>query len=85
MPFVSRLPSLFAQLLSVFLPKLQAPLADRFIADDNATLGHHQLHVAKADGKPKIEPDTLLNDLDGKTIPFISWTHFSGDHFQIMA
>jgi hypothetical protein len=85
MPFVSRLPSLFAQLLSVFLTKLQTPLADRFIADDNATLSHHQLHVAKTNGKPEIEPNTLLNDLDRKTIPFISWTLFSASHFQIMA
>jgi hypothetical protein len=85
MPFVSRLPSLFAQFLSVFLTKLQTPLANRFIADDNAARSHHQLHIAKADGKLEVEPNTLLNDLDGKTIPFISWVLNSGTYFQIMA
>jgi hypothetical protein len=44
-----------------------------------------QKGIVNLNGKPEVEPDTLLYNLDGKTIPFISWMLYSGTHFPIMA
>ncbi len=70
---------------SILITKLQTPLANRFIADDDTPFGHQQLYIAIAEGKTKIEPDTMSDDLDRITITLVGWDLFLGLHFQIMA
>jgi hypothetical protein len=50
------------------LAECLAPLADRLMADDDATLGEQILNVAKAEVEPKVQPDSVSDHLWRETI-----------------
>jgi hypothetical protein len=50
-------------LIGEALARLQAPLPHRFMADDDATSSQDLVHVAQAEGKAKIEPDSGGDDV----------------------
>jgi hypothetical protein len=54
------------QLVGEVGTELEAPIADRFIGEHNATLGHHQLDVSIAQAKAKIEPNAVRDNLARK-------------------
>jgi hypothetical protein len=37
------------------------------MADCDATLSHYQFDIPKTEGKPGIEPNTVVDNLNGKT------------------
>ncbi len=66
--------------------ELGAPLADRFVADDDAALGEEILHVAKTELETKVQPDGVSDDLMPKAVAAIrrsvgSWG--DGDGHQV--
>ena len=75
MPLVSRLGATATNLIGIGLRKLFTPLADRFVGDLDASIEHHFLAIAKAEGKGVVEPDAVTNDLDGKSVVFVADAH----------
>ena len=71
-PCVTRPPLPGTQSACILTTKLPAPATDRFVADGHSPLSHHLLDVAIADAKPKVQPDTLADDVDGKTVAMIA-------------
>jgi hypothetical protein len=67
-PFVAGLGTTSTQLLGRVLAKFLAPLPDRFIAEDDPTLGHQFFDIAIAEWKTEIEPDRVRDNLRGKAI-----------------
>jgi len=51
--------------------ELGAPLADRLVADDDASLGEQILRVAEAEVEPKVQPDSVSDDLRWEAVPSI--------------
>ncbi len=68
LPFVAGLGTTSTQLLGILLAKFLAPLPDRFIGEDDPTLGHQFFDIAIAEWKTEIEPDCVTNTLRGKAI-----------------
>lgn len=52
--------------------KLHAPPADRLIRHDNSTFEQHLLDQTEAQGKPKIQPHRMRDQLTRKTMPFVA-------------
>src|SRR4051812_12848993 len=50
------------------LPKLEAPLAHRLMADDDAARGQDLVHVAQAQGEAEVEPHRVADDLGREAI-----------------
>jgi hypothetical protein len=50
---------------------LAAPLADRFIRHDDATLQEQFLDIAEAQTEAKVQPHVVANDLDRKPVILI--------------
>jgi len=48
--------------------ELGAPLTDRLMADDDATLSEQVLNVAEAEVKPKVQPDSMNDDLGREAV-----------------
>jgi hypothetical protein len=71
MPLITRLTSSLTQLSGLFFTKLQAPSSNRFVADNDTPFSQQQFHITITEGKTKIEPDTMLYNLDGKTTTLI--------------
>lgn len=46
--------------------ELGAPLADRFVADDDAALAEQILRVAETEVEPEVQPDGVSDDLGRK-------------------
>jgi len=67
-PLVAGAPSSSSQSSRKGSTELGAPLADRFVADDDAALGEEILHVAEAEMEPEVEPDSVGDDLRRKTV-----------------
>jgi hypothetical protein len=65
-----------APLLGILLPKLLAPLADRFVRHEYTTCEQRFLDVAVAEAAPVIQPDTMANDLDREAMILLvgSWS-----------
>jgi hypothetical protein len=42
--------------------ELQGPAADALIGNVYAAFGEHIFNIAKAEGKPEIQPDGVLDD-----------------------
>ncbi len=55
--------------VGVALTALPAPLPDRLIRQEHATLGRQLLHVALAQGKPKGAPDGVRHALRREAMP----------------
>ncbi len=68
LPFVAGLGTTSTQVVGILLAKFLAPLADRFIGEDDPTLGHQFFDIAIAEWKTEIEPDCVTNNLRGKAI-----------------
>jgi len=67
-PFVACLATTSTRVVGSVLAKFLAPLPDRFIAEDDPTLGHQFFDIAIAEWKTEIEPDCVTNNLRGKAI-----------------
>src|SRR5690349_2938723 len=63
MPFVARPGQPSADDVGELLAKLEAPLADRLVADLDAAEGQHLLHHPKAQRKAKVQPDRVADQL----------------------
>ena len=66
MPFIAGSNSASTQPSGEDCPELGAPLADRFVADNDAALAKEILHVAEAEMEPEVEPDGVSDDLRRK-------------------
>ena len=75
MPFVSRLGATATNLIGVGLSKLFAPFADRFVGDLDAPIEHRFLDVSIAQRKGVVEPDTVTDDLDRKSVVLVADVH----------
>jgi hypothetical protein len=51
--------------------ELDAPEADRFAADSNASFGEQIFNVAVAEVEARVEPDSIGNDIGRESVPFI--------------
>src|SRR5271169_2929743 len=49
-------------------PEFQHPAAHRLVRDIESALGEKLLHIAVAQGEPKVQPDGVLDDDRGKTM-----------------
>jgi hypothetical protein len=61
-PFVPTARATTAQFIRVGLPKLQTPLPDRFIGDDDSALGQKLFHVTKAERETERQPHRMADD-----------------------
>ena len=75
MPLIHRGSATFANLVSVILGKLSAPVANAFVGHLNAAIKHHLLDIAITQGKGVVEPDAVANDFDGKPVTFVASAH----------
>src|SRR6476646_7481627 len=60
-----------AQLVGVDLPELRTPAPDRFITDHNTTRKHQLLDLPKAQREPKVQPHTMVDDLDRVAVALV--------------
>jgi hypothetical protein len=67
-PFVPRLRASTMELVRILLTELAAPLPDGFIGHDHPTGEQEFLHIAIAETKAEVEPDTMANDLSRETV-----------------
>ena len=73
------------QLIGVGLPKLEAPLPDGFIRKYDAALGHELFDVTITEGKTKIEPDTMTDNLRRETEAFVIGSRWLCFHALILS
>ena len=66
-PFVATARTAAAQFVGIHLPKLEAPLPDRFIADDNPALCEKLLDIAVTERKAEIQPDSVTDNFGWET------------------
>jgi hypothetical protein len=52
--------------------ELLCPTADRFIGDDNAAFQQHFLDKAQTQRKPKVEPNSMGDDLSWETMALVA-------------
>ena len=69
------------QAAGVIGAKFNGPASDRFIGYDNATLEQHFLNETQAQGKTKIEPDGVCDDLGRKSVTSV--TDGTKDHAPV--
>jgi hypothetical protein len=70
-PFVTRSGAPVTQLVSILLAELAAPLADRFIGDNDPTDEQELFHIAVAERKAEIQPNGVADDLPREPMMFI--------------
>lgn len=75
MPLIRRLRTTAANLVGIDLGKFEAPLADRFISNLDASIEHHFLDISETEGEGEIQPDAIGDDLGRKTMSFITNAH----------
>ena len=75
MSLVSGLGATPTNLMRVDLSELLTPFADRFVGDLEASREHHVLDIAKAQWEGVVEPDTVANDFDRKSVVFVADAH----------
>ena len=71
MPFVAGSWASATQLIGVGLPKLEAPLSDRFVGENHAPFGQYLFDVPIAEREPKVEPDAVADDLGGEAMALV--------------
>ena len=71
MPFVTGLCPPSAQLVGRVLAKFLAPLPDRFIGEDDPTLGHQFFDIAIAEGESILEPHSVTDNLGGEAVALV--------------
>jgi hypothetical protein len=65
----SRAPS--PQLIGIDLPELPAPIAHRFVRQDDAALRHQRFDIPVAQAEATGEPDTVTDNLRREPMAFI--------------
>jgi hypothetical protein len=70
MPLIPGLRPAVAQLIGILWAKLTAPLADRFIGQDDATSKQELFHVVVTETKAEVPPDAMANNVNVKTMLF---------------
>ena len=53
-------------------PKLDTPEANRFMADNNATLSQNIFDIPVAEAESEVEPDDVADDIGWETVAFIN-------------
>ena len=71
MPFVTQFWPPPFQHGSVGRAKFLAQIADRFVREENAAKGHHQLDIPQTQGEVEVQPDALGNDLFRESVTAI--------------
>jgi hypothetical protein len=69
---IAQLGPLSSQGSGVLGSELQAPEANGFVSNNNATLGQDVLNVAKAQCESVVQPDGASNDLGRETVAFVA-------------
>src|SRR5258708_28997985 len=85
MPFVTAARATTAQLVGVRLPKFEAPLPNRFIGDDDPTLGKKLFNITKTEREAEIQPDGVANDFRRKAKAFVVDSYSVCFHEAILA
>ena len=75
MPLIARSSTPAAQLISIGLPELPAPIAHRFVREQNAALGHELFDISIAQAEAEIEPDTVADDFGREPMALI-WIRY---------
>lgn len=70
-PFVTTARATTAQFIGVGLPKLETPLPNRFVRDDDPTLRQKLLNITKTEREAKIEPNRMADDFRWKAKAFV--------------
>jgi hypothetical protein len=71
-PRIARPGTPTAQLIGVLLTKRAAPLADRFIRDNDPAGKPPFFDIVIAEAEPEIEPDLVADDLDREAVVLIA-------------
>ena len=71
MPFITALGLASAQRGSIGLSKLQSPLPDALVGDEDPPAGHQLLNVSKAERKAKVQPHDMADDGSGIAESFV--------------
>src|SRR6266487_9146 len=71
MPFVPTARTAVAQFIGVGLSKLQAPLMDGFIREDDTALGHQLFDISITEGETEIQPHTVADNFRRETEAFV--------------
>jgi hypothetical protein len=79
-PRITRSGAAMPTLVQARLPELPAPVAHRFIGEDDAAFCHQLLDIPIAQTKTKVEPDTMADDRCREPMPLIrggsrGWIH----------
>jgi hypothetical protein len=75
MPLIARLSMPAAQLIGMGLPELPAPIAHRFVREQNAALGHELFDISIAQAEAEIQPNTVANDYGREPMALI-WIRY---------
>jgi hypothetical protein len=60
------------QSFDIVRSELHRPAPDRLVGNDDAALQQHLLDEAQAEGKPKIQPDSVGDDFGGKAVALVT-------------
>src|SRR5512132_4201270 len=60
------------ELIGILLPELPAPLADRFIRDDDAACKQQFFNIAVAQAEPVVQPNPMADDLSWETMVLVT-------------
>jgi hypothetical protein len=71
-PLVTRSGAPPAELIGIGLPKLLAPLPNRFVRDEDATGEQQLFDIAIAQAKVEVYPDTVADDLGRETVVLLA-------------
>ncbi len=67
-PDIAEPPLATLEIVRVLRPEFSAPLPDRLVGNEDATLREQFLDIAKAQGEPIVQPDAVADDLRGKPV-----------------
>jgi len=70
-PLVARPRAATTELIRIGLPKLPAPFPDGFIRHEDPTGEQELFDIAIAQAEAIVQPDTMTNNLSGKTVVFV--------------
>ena len=73
MPFIPRPRATATQAIGIILSKFPTPLTDGFMGHRDAALEQTFFHIAVAQGEAVVKPDTMADDLTGKTVVLVAF------------
>jgi len=83
-PLVPGLRVAGVQCIGIPLTKLQTPLANRFVGQFDASLGHDLFDVAVAQREAIVQPDTMTNNLRREAMTLVEGRRRRRFHTPIM-